>query len=208
MHENRGKEQEKVLNLRMEYKELKELMIRNRSYRRFDGSKTISEKQLEELVELCRYCASGRNMQPLKYRLVTADKENDEIFPLLAWAGYLADWQGPEKGEMPTAYIIQCLDLDLTENPMCDDGLQLEAITLGAVSVGLGSCIIKSFNKQKLKEVLSLPGNLEPLHVLALGFPIEEVVIDDMNNGDIKYWRDKDRKHHVPKRRLQEILVK
>ncbi len=196
------------VNLGMEYKELKELLVRNRSYRRFDESKRISGETLAELVDLCRYCASGRNLQPLKYRLVYSEEEAGAVFPLLAWAGYLTDWPGPEAGERPAAYIVQCLDKSLTDNPMCDDGLHLEAITLGAACKGLGGCIIKSFNRDGLKMLLDLPGNLEPLHVLALGVPVEEVIVEEMKGGDIKYWRDDKRIHHVPKRSLKEILVK
>ncbi len=192
----------------MEYRELKELMMRNRSCRRFDESERISEKLLSELVDLSRYCASGRNLQPLKYRVVFAVDECESLFPLLVWAGYLTDWTGPEKGERPAAYIVQCLDRSLTDNPMCDDGLHLEAITLGAVSRGLGGCIIKSFNKDRLRSVLNLPADLEPLHVLALGVPVEKVEMEDMRNGNIKYWRDEKGIHHVPKRSLEEILVK
>lgn len=192
----------------MEYNELKEMFERNRSYRRFDESKRVSGEDLEKLVDLCRYCASGRNLQPLKYRVVSSDEECRKVFPLLAWAGYLTDWAGPEEGERPTAYIIQCLDHGLTDNPMCDDGLQLEALTLGAVSLGLGGCIIKSFNKAKLHESLALSPHLEALHVLALGVPVEEVVVEDIEDGDIKYWRDESMTHHVPKRGLEEILVK
>lgn len=192
----------------MEYKELKELMIRNRSYRRFDESKKIDACQLEKLVELCVYCASGRNMQPLKYRTVLSEDECGQVFPLLGWAGYLTEWHGPAEGERPVAYIVQCLDRNLTDNPMCDEGIQLEALTLGAVSLGLGACIIKSFNANKISEVLSLEPGLVPRHVIALGVPAEEVVIEDMKDGDIRYWRSEDGIHHVPKRRLKEILVK
>ena len=56
------------------FNKLSELLLLNRSYRRFDASKEISEETLKQLVNLTRYCASGRNAQPLKYRIVT-DKE-------------------------------------------------------------------------------------------------------------------------------------
>ena len=192
----------------MEYKELKQLIERNRSYRRFKESERISGSDLENLVDLARYCASGRNLQPMKYRIVSSESECAEVFPLLAWAGYLSDWDGPAEGERPAAYLIQCLDLGLTQNPMCDDGLQLEAILLGAVAMGYGGCIIKSFNKEKLAEVLGLPEHLEPRYVLALGVPVEKVEIKPMKAGDIKYWRDTEGVHYVPKRSLKEILVK
>lgn len=192
----------------MEYKELIDLMRRNRSYRRFDQSYRVTPGELDRIIEAVRYCASGRNMQPLKYREVEEPAETAAVFPLLAWAGYLKDWAGPEEGERPTAYLVQCLDRNLAQDCMCDDGLQLEALTLAAVSLGLGCCIIKSFDRAGLVRALGLPANLEPLYVLAIGRPVEEVEIEDMSDGDVRYYRTPDAVHHVPKRALSELIVR
>lgn len=192
----------------MQFEELKELLARNRSYRRFDQSNKIAFTLLEDITGLATLCASGRNLQPLKYRIVNNEAECEKIFKQLGWAGYLKDWDGPAEGERPVAYIVQCLDTSLTTNPMCDEGLQLEAITLGAVSKGLGTCIIKSFNTEELKRILDLPNHLIPTHVVACGIPIETVKIEPIADNDIKYWRDSEGVHHVPKRGVQEILVK
>lgn len=189
---------------------LRELFKIDRSYRRFDENYIVDRETLLSLVELTRYCASGRNIQPMKYYIVNDANIGDQIFPLLKWAGYLADWDGPENGERPTAYLVQCLDTSITKNYLCDDGLQLQAITLGAVAEGLGCCLIKSFNSLKLKEILSLADNLEPLYVVAIGKPIEKVMIEDMDfpdKNDIKYYRTSDGVHHVPKRTLEELIV-
>jgi nitroreductase len=48
---------------------LRDLIIKNRSYRRFDQSVAVSKELLLEWVDLARYAASGRNIQPLKYYL-------------------------------------------------------------------------------------------------------------------------------------------
>lgn len=192
----------------MEYKELIDLMRRNRSYRRFDPSRAIGPEDLDSIISAARFCASGRNMQPLKYRRVFAPGECARVFPLLAWAGYLKDWNGPEEGERPAAYLVQCLDRNLAQDCMCDDGLQLEALTLAAVSLGLGCCIIKSFDRVGLVRALGLPANLEPLYVLAIGRPVEEVEIEDMRDGDVRYYRTPDAVHHVPKRALSELTVR
>ena len=79
---------------------------------------------------------------------------------------------------------------------------------LGAVEAGYGGCIIGSVNKSRVAKILNLPENLEILWVLALGKPIEQVVIDDVVDGEIKYWRDKNQVHHVPKRSLEELIHK
>ena len=189
---------------------LSELLKQDRSYRRFDENIKIDKDTLKKLVVLTRYCSSGRNLQPLKYFLACDEEKCEQIFPLLKWAGYLEDWDGPVKGERPTAYLIQCLDTNITKNYLCDDGLQLQAITLGATALGLGCCIIKSFNVVKLKEILRLEEHLSPLYVLAIGKPVEEVVIEDMKEvgeENIKYYRTLDKVHHVPKRSLEELLI-
>lgn len=192
------------------FEELQELLRADRSVRRFDESRRVCETDLRAIVELTRYCASGRNMQPLKYRIVCDPAECDAVFPMLAWAGYLADWAGPEMGERPVAYIVQCLDTQYGENLLCDDGLHLQAITLGATAKGIGACIIKSFNVAGVVEKLGLADGLKPLYVLALGYPVERVEIEDTDgsaDADIKYYRTADGVHHVPKRPLSELLV-
>lgn len=180
----------------------------DRSVRRFVESERIDTATLESLVDLTRFCASGRNLQPLRYRIVNTPEECAAIFPLLAWAGYLPEWPGPEPGERPAAYLVQCIDTDLTTNCLCDDGLQLQAITLGAAALGIGGCIIKSFNAAKISETLDIPTRFTPLYVLALGLPAEKVEIEPIgHDGDVRYYRTPDRIHHVPKRPLSELLI-
>lgn len=190
---------------------LKSLLLQNRSYRRFDASKKIPREKLEELINLCRCCGSGRNAQPLRYRIVTDSEECEAVFETLGWAGYFKDWDGPEKAERPTAYLVQCLDTAYGSNCLCDDGLQLQAITLGAATQEIGCCIIKSFKSQALSECLELPATMMPRYVLALGYPVETVKIVDMDGtpeADFKYYRDAKGIHYVPKRPLSELIIK
>ena len=95
---------------------LKDLLIKNRSYRRFFQNVWISSGELKELVGLTRWCASARNAQSLKYVAVDSEEMCAKVFPQLAWAGYLTDWAGPEEGERPSAYLIQMLDTRIVEN--------------------------------------------------------------------------------------------
>lgn len=195
----------------MNYQELnsfEHLLQADRSVRRFKSDVEIQRELLERLVGLTRYCASGRNLQPLRYRIVDCPKEKDAIFPLLKWAGYYTEWDGPELAQRPAAYLVQCLDTNLTANCLCDDGLNLQAITLGATALGLGACIIKAFNAPALTEALDLPEQLKPLYVLALGAPAEETKIVPMADGDYKYFRDEADAQCVPKRSLEELIIK
>ncbi|MFV0591965.1 MAG: nitroreductase family protein [Draconibacterium sp.] len=185
---------------------LRNLIEKNRSYRRFNSEIKIPVQQVVSWVDLARLSASGRNMQPLKYAIVTDAKLCDKVFQNLGWAGYLNNWKGPEEKERPVAYVMVSKDKLISENHYCDDGIAMQSILLAAVEDGFGGCIIGSVNKSKVTRLLKLPAHLELLWVIALGKPAEKVVIETAVN-DIKYWRDEKGIHHVPKRPLNEVLV-
>jgi nitroreductase len=186
---------------------LRDLILKNRSYRRFYQSERISIQQLRDWIDLARHSASARNAQTLKYILSNQEDSNAEIFEQLGWAGYLTEWPGPEEGERPSAYVVMLHDTSISGNYFCDDGIASQSIMLGATEAGFGGVIIHAVNRSKLREVLNLPEHLEIVQVLALGKPRETVVLDVIKNGDVKYWRDENRVHHVPKRSMDEIIV-
>lgn len=184
-----------------------ELIARNRSYRRF-GNESISAGVLRELIDLARLSASGSNTQPLKFMLSADPETNAKIFPSTIWAGYLKDWPGPAEGERPTGYIIILCDTKISKSPSLDHGIAAQSIMLGAAERSLGGCIIGSIKRDKLREALSIPDQMEILLILALGRPREKVVIEPVNSaGDTKYWRDDQHIHHVPKRSLDELII-
>lgn len=186
---------------------LRDLVVRNRSYRRFDQKQLVDANILEQLVELTRFCPSGRNLQPLKYALANTPEMCRQIFPALAWAGYLKDWDGPAEGEQPTAYIVMLEDQNISSSAQWDQGIAAQTILLGAVEKGLGGCIIASVNKKMLEQQLRLPTHLKVVLVIAIGYPVEKVVIDDLQAGEsVEYWRDSEQVHHVPKRPLSELI--
>ena len=187
---------------------LSDLIIRNRSYRRFDQSQAISADTLRELVDLARLSASGGNIQPLKYVLACDADTNAKIFPCTLWAGYLKDWPGPEEGERPSAYIVILGDTALRKGAGTDMGIAAQSILLGAVEKGLGGCMIGSVKRDELRQALSIPEQYEILLVVALGTPVEDVVIETLgDSGSIEYYRDESGCHHVPKRSLDEIIL-
>jgi nitroreductase len=186
----------------------KELVLKNRSYRRFDPSRAITRANLVELVKLARQTPSAANRQPLRYLLSADAKLNAKIFPNLVWAAYMKDWPGPAETERPTGYIVLCVDTDIAKDWWCDDGIAAQTIMLGAVQLGFGGCMIGAIKHNELRETLGLADNLKIRLVLALGAPAEEVQLDPLGeDGSIKYWRDEAGMHHVPKRSLDELII-
>jgi nitroreductase len=162
---------------------------------------------LRYLVDLARLGGSARNLQPLKYVLVNTPALKAKIFPHLGWAGYLKEWTGPQEGERPAAYIVCLLDTRLSKEADCDLGIATQNLLLGAAEKGLGGCRIASL-APGLRDVFDLDGHLQVLQVIALGRPAETVFLNEQGPGeDIKYWRDTDQVHHVPKRPLQDLIA-
>jgi len=187
---------------------ISDLIKENRSYRRFHESESIDEDVLMELVDLARCSGSAANLQPLKYVLSNTPERNAAIFSTLAWAGYLKHWAGPKEGERPSAYIIILGDAEISKNIGCDHGIAAQSILLGAVEKGLGGCMLGAIDRDRLRRKLSIPEQYEILLVLALGKPAEKIVLEDISaGGDIKYYRDDHDVHHVPKRKLEDIIL-
>lgn len=188
---------------------LEDLVRKNRSYRRFHQDVAVDIETLRALVNLARLSASGSNLQPLKYILSCQPKTNARIFPHTRWAGSLKDWPGPADGERPAAYIIILGDTEIRKSFGCDHGIAAQSIMLGATERGLGGCMIGSIDKAGLRQVLDIPDRYEILLVLALGKPKETVVIEEVGpDGSIKYYRDANGVHHVPKRSLDELILR
>lgn len=180
----------------------------DRSYRRFHEDQTIDEATLRELVNLGRLSPSAANLQPLKYIISGDPAMNAHIFPTTAWAGYLKDWPGPAEGERPSAYIIILGDTEISKGFGCDHGIAAQSILLGAAEKGIGGCMIGSIQRDELRQVLNIPERYDILLVLALGYPNEVVVIEDVGpDGGMKYYRDAQGVHHVPKRTLDEVIL-
>ncbi len=188
---------------------IKNLIKKNRSYRRFHQNHRVDVETLRELVDLARLSGSAANLQPLRYILACDPQINEQIFACLGWAGYFKNWSGPKEGEQPPAYIIILSDTAKANDYVgYDCGIASQSILLGAVEKGLAGCMLGSINRKKLKNILSIETQFKILLVIALGEPKEEVVIETVgHDNNIRYWRDDKEIHHVPKRKLSDVIV-
>jgi nitroreductase len=186
-----------------------DLVQKTRSCRRFHENRAISLETLKSLVDLGRLSASAANRQPLKYILSADPATNEKIFPCLTWAAYLKDWAGPAIGERPAGYIIILVDTRISNDYWCDHGIAGQSILLGATEKGLAGCFIGAINKDRLRGSLSIPDYFKIELIIALGEPAETIVVESTADGDgsIRYWRDENGVHHVPKRPMDEVIA-
>ncbi len=164
----------------------------------------VPEEVLLKCVEAAIFSPSGGNLQPLRYVIVNDAKLLKQVFSTLSWAVYLPDY-GPTEEEMPRAYIVLLLDKN-GRTPTHDASIASMSISMVAYDEGLGSCILASVDRKKLKKVLNVPESLDVALVVALGYPAENPVVEPVSDGNIKYWLDKNGVLHVPKRDIKDIV--
>ena len=186
----------------------KELVIKNRSFRRFDSGKNISNDELLDIVDTARLTPSGGNLQSMRFKVVNDPEGSEKVFSTLKWAAYLRDWDGPSIEERPVAYIILLRDNTINSRSTCDDGIVAQTAALAAAEKGIGCCMLLNCDSKKLFNLLNIDSEKYTFNiVLALGFPAEKVVLESVKDNNIKYWRDEQGVHHVPKRSLEEVLL-
>ena len=186
------------------YEELKEIVEKTRCYRRFKKV-DIMYDELTQVIDLARITSSARNLQPLRYIIVTKQKYKEEVFKPLRWAGALVSWNGPKEDEKPSAYIIVCADKNIADYCMVDAGIAMQTIMLALTTKGYSSCILASIDKDKYKEIFKLQENIEPLFAIAIGKAGEKIKIVESEN--VNYYRNEKDEHCVPKRNLDKVII-
>lgn len=112
---------------------------------------------------------------------------------------------------MPTGFILICHDTGvsgLSDSATIDVGIAAQTLVLTATEAGVGACMIASFKRDECAAVLGLSENLVPKLLIAFGYPAETAVICEPKNGDVTYFRDDAGLHFVPKRTLDEVIIK
>jgi len=184
--------------------DMRELVRKARTTRRFDESKPVTGQELRLLVDAARVSSCGGNSQPLRYRLVSGPAECQKVFPLVAWAASIPDWSGPGAGERPTGYIAICSE----GTPGLDTGIAAQTIQLCAAAQGIGACMMGAIQREPIKQALNIDEKYNLMLLIALGRPAETIVIDEVAAGaDLTYYRTADGVHHVPKLGLDDVLI-
>ena len=179
-----------------------------RTYRRFE-QRPVAPEILTEAVDAARIASCGANRQTVRYIIVESADAVASVQPLVHWAAYLPPEQGaPKPDELPTAFIAILQDDNLPGASDVDVGLALGSLTAAAWAHGVGSCIMGSINRPALTELLALPEGVRLCYMVALGYPTHESHLVSMQDEDVKYYLDDNRDFCVPKRRMEEVLLK
>ena len=188
--------------------DMMEFLRSRRTYRRF-AQRAVPHEILTEAVDAARMASCGANRQTVRYIVVESADAVAAVQPLVHWAAYLPPEQGtPKADELPTAFIAVLQDDNLPGASDVDVGLALGSLTAAAWTHGVGSCIMGAIDRPALKELLALPEGVRLCYMVALGYPTHESHLVEMQDGSVKYYLDADRNYCVPKRGMDEVLLK
>ena len=186
---------------------IKELLLQNRSYRRFAQEPKLSHEDLCDLINAVRLSGSARNDQVLRFVLIESKEACDKLFPNTAWAGYLKDWPGPDKNEQPTSYILILTPKEPSQFVLMDVGIASQSILLSAVEKGFGGCMLGSIKRKAIRELFNIDEQYEISLAIALGKSSETVIVEDIVEDNTHYYRDENDVHHVPKKTVDELIL-
>lgn len=189
---------------------LKDLVLKNRSYRSFSSDVKITKEEILDMIDLARITPSAMNLQPLRYKICVSEKECATLLSLTSWAGRLRPLTLPPKGHEPTAFIVICTDKNIVpkkESAWRDIGISAQTILLRAAEMGFGGCMLGAFSSEQVSEALSIDDSYDPTLIIGLGKPDETVELEELIGENTSYYRTEDGTHHVPKRKLEDIII-
>lgn len=187
--------------------DVEDAIKKRRTIRRFTQD-PIPLDTLKKLIDLARVAPMANNMQALEF-IIVREKENvNELFKLIKFASSLPKpLRTPEKGREPTAYIIVLVNTKIKSGYVdFDVGAAVENMLLGAVKHGIGTCWMGNINVSKIRKLFEIEDFYAIKHVVSLGYPDEVSKVEEIKDT-FSYWKDHEGMH-VPKRTLQDIILK
>ncbi len=183
-----------------------QLILKRRTIRRFQ-SKAVPFSVLKKSVNAARLSPSARNAQPLDFVIVNEKTQLQRMNEAVYFGGAVKQ-KGRVKGEEAKAFIAIIANKEKSDQKYIgmDVGIAAEAIVLTAAEQGIGSCIMGSIQRERIKGILGIANEFEVPLVIALGYPKEKPVAEKAENGKTDYWLDEKQRLHVPKRALEEVL--
>ncbi len=188
--------------------EVKEALKNRRTVRLYQ-QKNVPDSDLAEMIDAARVTSCASNLQQLRYIVIRDSKLVKEIFPLTAWANLVRPSRTPESGiSAPRCFIAVIASASANQVIYADAGAAIQSMQLMAWSKGLGCCWLGSIQRDKLKILVELPDDKQVLYLVAVGYPAEKPVAEDVPDGkSVFYYLDEQKCLHIPKIRLEDVAT-
>ena len=133
------------------------------------SQKPVEQEKISKLLRVAQLSPTAANKQPQKIYIITKEEHKQKLTTVTKYTF-----------NAPMFFLVCCdknkawkhrtEDLYSTE---IDGSIVVDNIILEAHDLGLGSVIVRSFQTQKIKELLGIPDNMVPIALLPIGYPKE-----------------------------------
>lgn len=134
-------------------------------------NKPVEQEKLDIILEAGRIAPSAVNYQPWIFVVVKGYNVDN------LRACYHRDWF-----DTAPMYIVLCANhqqswkrSDQKDHADIDVAIATDHMTLAATSIGLSTCWVCNFDKEKVIETINLPSDYEPVVILSVGYPDDKL---------------------------------
>jgi nitroreductase len=138
----------------------------------------VEQEKINQVLEAGRIAPSAVNYQPWRFVVVREQPLKGAVCE-----SYKSEWLG-----RAPVIIVVCgvhaeswIRADGKDHCDIDVAIATDHMTLAATELGLGTCWVCNFKRERLVQALSLPDGMEPVVLLPLGYPAAE---PDLNRHD------------------------
>ncbi len=153
---------------------VQEAIQTRKSVRGYDAAPVEKEK-VQRVLEAARLAPSARNRQEWRFVVVTEDAQRKRLVDAAGNQAFV--------GEAPVI-IVCCAETDhalmhcgLKSYPV-DVTIAIDHMMLTATEEGLGTCWIGKFEPDKVREICGIPGDIEVVALLPLGYPTDPAAVE------------------------------
>ena len=154
-----------------------EAIRKRRSVREYTGE-AIPRDNLEQIVDAGRLAATGSNMQPWDFIIVTEKEMIEQLKVAAKW--------------MEKAGAIIAVVMDPSSRWWVEDGAAaVENMLIASTALGYGSCWLEGYTlprEEEFKKLLEVPDHKRLLTLVPIGVPVEWPTKEKKALEDVLHW--------------------
>ena len=179
---------------------LSDALTKRRSIR-FYRQQPVEHEKLNDMLEAARQTSCACNFQRLRFVVITSPELAKQVFAQTAWAGLVQPRRSPVWGiNAAQTFIAITAPAPVQPIVQADAGAAIQSMQIAAYENGLGCCWLGAIKRPELHKLLQLDDSVEILYLLAVGYPAEHPVSEDVSAPDkVSYYLDDNDLLHIPK---------
>lgn len=151
-----------------------EIVKRRRSVRKFDGSKPVTNEQIDKLLDAAIWAPSAGNTQCWRFFVVRNAKVKEDLAMRAGHQPFMND---------ADVIIVVCADLNAVGRSygsrgretfaLQDTAAAIQNIMLAVTDMGLATCWVGAFDEGNAAKILGLEDHVRPLCMLPIGYAVD-----------------------------------